>query len=167
MSDGETIALDPERVTVESWAPFGELPVDETEPDDPLHLEFRLADPHLNFIFHSFDEIEHTPAGVVCDHLNRHDTATQALMPMNCDAVLVVAPASVDFSAPEHARTIRAFRLPRYAICNLAIGTWHWGPFPVAPGRVRLLNLQGKGFPDDNAVAHLTRDLGIRVEVRL
>lgn len=167
MSDVRTIVVEPEPLTAGAWAPFGEVPVDETERDDPLHLEFRLADPHLNFIFHAFDEVEHTDVGLVCDHLNRHDTATQALMPTDRDAVLVVAPASVDFSSPGDAATIRAFRLPRHAICNLAIGTWHWGPFPTGPGRVRLLNLQGKGFPNDNAVAHLTRDLGVRVEVRV
>jgi hypothetical protein len=84
---------------------------------------------------------------------------------MNCDAVIVVAPASVDFSSTQHLDTVRAFLLRRYEICNLSIGTWHWGPFPIAPGQVRLLNMQGKGFPNDNLVARLDEGLGTLVEV--
>ncbi len=164
MSGQRTITLEAQPLTVEAWEPFGQIPVNETDPVDPVHLEFRLADPHCNFIFHGYDELTFGPGGnMLCDHLNRHDTATQTLMPMNCDAVLVVAPASVDFSSPEHVDTIRAFVLHPFEICNLAIGTWHWGPFPTGPGRVRLLNVQGKGFPDDNLVARL--DELARVEV--
>ncbi len=166
MADHRTIAVKAEPITVEAWAPFGQIPVDETEPVDPVHLEFKLGDPHCNFIFHSSDEPRWSAAGrMLCDHLNRHDTATQTLMPMNCDAVLVVAPAAVDFSSPEHLETVRAFVLRRHEICNLAIGTWHWGPFPLASGQVRLLNVQGKGFPNDNLVARLDTWLGTLVEV--
>jgi hypothetical protein len=32
---------------------------------------------------------------------------------------------------------------------------------------VDLVNVQGKGFADDNEVAHLSRDLGVVVTVRL
>jgi ureidoglycolate hydrolase len=150
VAEHRTIAVKAEGLTVEGWEPFGQIPVDETDPVDPVHMEFKLADPHCNFIFHSFDEVA---------------TATQTLMPMNCDAVLVVAPASVDFSSPEHLESVRAFVLRRHEICNLAIGTWHWGPFPIGPGHVRLLNVQGKGFPNDNLVARLDDGLGALVEV--
>ena len=37
---------------------------------------------------------------------------------------------------------------------NLALGTWHWGPYPLMD-HVDLVNVQGKGFADDNEVAHL------------
>jgi ureidoglycolate hydrolase len=166
VAEHRTIAVKAEPLTDVAWEPFGQIPVDETEPVDPVHLEFKLADPHCNFIFHSYDEVRRSAAGtMLCDHLNRHDTATQTLMPMNCEAVVVVAPAAVDFSVPEHLDTVRAFVLRRHEICNLAVGTWHWGPFPIAPGQVRLLNVQGKGFPDDNLVARLDQDLGVLVEV--
>jgi ureidoglycolate hydrolase len=167
VAEPKTLTVKAEPISVAAWEPFGQIPVDETEPVDPVHLEFKLADPHCNFIFHSFDEVRRTAVGPVCDHLNRHDTATQTLMPMNGDAVVVVAPAEVDFSSPDHLETVRAFVLRRYEICNLAIGTWHWGPFPLEPGRLRLLNVQGKGFPNDNLVAHLARDLGAVVEVAI
>ena len=49
---------------------------------------------------------------------------------------------------------------------NLALGTWHWGPYPISD-HVDLVNVQGAGFADDNDVAYLTRDLGVVVEVVL
>ncbi|MBV8951877.1 MAG: ureidoglycolate lyase [Actinobacteria bacterium] len=166
MTEQRTITLKAEPLTAEAWEPFGQIPVDETQPVDPVHLEFKLADPHCNFIFHGYDELRFAPSGnILCDHLNRHDTATQTLMPMNCDAVLVVAPATVDFCSPDQLDTIRAFVMRPYEICNLAIGTWHWGPFPTRPGRVRLLNVQGKGFPDDNLVARLDDQALVEVVV--
>jgi ureidoglycolate lyase len=157
-----------EPVTAEGFAPFGEVPVEDGDPDDPVRLTFTRADPHFNFIVHTYDEIEHTPAGIaVCDHLNRHDTATQTLCPLTGDAVLVVAPPAVDFSDPAHLDAVRAFVLRPHDAVNLALGTWHWGPFPAAPGGVRIANVQGRGYPTDNAVADLAATLGTVVEVEL
>jgi hypothetical protein len=49
---------------------------------------------------------------------------------------------------------------------NLALGTWHWGPYPILD-YVDLVNVQGKNFSTDNEVAYLERDLGVVVEVAL
>ena len=147
-----------------SWARFGQLPVDETEPVDDTRIEFEWADPHVNYIGHTYEEIRHTSSGVLCDLLNRHDTATQTLMPMNMDAVVVVAPSDVDFSSPSDLDRVEAFVLRQHQCVNLARGTWHWGPFPIRHGRVQLLNIQGRRFAEDNGVAYLERDLGVLVE---
>jgi hypothetical protein len=40
---------------------------------------------------------------------------------------------------------------------NLAIGTWHWGPYPIMD-HVDLVNVQGKYFETDNEIAYLERD---------
>ncbi len=102
-----------------------------------------------------------------CDHLNRHHTATQALIPLGgAPAVVVVAPAEVDFSDPAHLDTIRAFTISGAQGINLALATWHWGPYPVGP-EVHLANVQAQDVVNDNEVAHLARDLGIVVEVRV
>ncbi|MGH9026722.1 MAG: ureidoglycolate lyase [Acidimicrobiia bacterium] len=158
--------LKAEPVTAEGFAPFGEVPVEDGDPDDAVELVFTRADPHFNFIVHTYDEVEHTSEGTaLCDHLNRHDTATQTLCPLTGDAVLVVAPPAVDFSDPAHLDTVRAFVLHPHEAVNLALGTWHWGPFPVAPGEVRIANMQGRGYSTDNAVADIARELGAVVEV--
>jgi ureidoglycolate hydrolase len=102
-----------------------------------------------------------------CDHLNRHHRATQALVALaGKPTLLVVAPAGYDFSTPEHLEHVRAFICDGAAGVNLALGTWHWGPYPLAD-YVDLVNVQGKFFDTDNEVAYLERDLGVVVEAIL
>ena len=61
---------------------------------------------------------------------------------------------------------MRAFVCDGTAGINLALRTWHWGPYPLMD-RVDLVNVQGKFFDTDNEVAYLERDLGVVVEVVL
>jgi len=116
----------------ESWAPFGWLPVPDTAPADGADtLHFEWGDPHLNVIAHAAEEVEHTDRGLVCAGFYRHATHTQALMPINCDAVVAVAPPGTDFSAPGAVDAIRAFRVSPLDVFVLERATWHWGPFPL------------------------------------
>ena len=86
----------------------------------------------------------------MCDGLYRHETHTQALMPMNCDAIMAVAcggshftePADLDRSACSDVRPQDALVLNQ--------GTWHWGPFPIGRDAVQLLNVQGLRYAEDN-----------------
>jgi hypothetical protein len=147
------------------FAPFGRLPHEEGDPEDRADLEFRWSDPHLNTISHRGDEVEWGERGPLCDLLNRHDTHTQVLMPLDADALVVVAPAALDFSRAEHLAAVRAFLVPRYACFALHLGSWHWGPFPLAKSEgVQLLNVQGRRYREDNAVAWLRRTLRARIE---
>ncbi len=153
-------------LTEEAWAPFGWLPVPDTDPRDALqHLHFEWADPNLNVIAHGYDEVEHTDDGSVCAVMFRHDTHTQALMPLNVSAVMAVAPASFDFSVPEHLGQVRAFLLQPLDALVLFQGTWHWGPFPLGPESVQLLNVQGVRYAEDNASVDLAAQMGAAVEV--
>ena len=153
-----TISLDAEPVTAEAFARFGVLPPDEGDGRPTADLEFLNDDGWVNYIGHSLDEVEVVDGRLRCELLNRHDTHTQTLMPMSGPAVVVVAPAGVDFSRPEHLDTVRAFRLPQHACVHLRRGTWHWGPYPIGAGDVRIFNIQGRGYPDDNAVVRLAED---------
>ncbi len=102
-----------------------------------------------------------------CDHLNRHHKATQALVALaGKPTLLVVAAAEWDFSTPDHVEHVRAFVCDGSAGVNLALGTWHWGPYPITD-YVDLVNVQGRGFADDNEVAYLEQDLDVVVEVVL
>jgi ureidoglycolate hydrolase len=162
-----TRALSMQPLTPGAWAPFGSLPSDEGSPHDTADLEFLWDDGHVNFIAHAYDEIAHAPDGSArCDLLNRHDTHTQTLMPMDVASVLVVAPAGVDFDGAGDLDAVRAFRLEPLQCVHLARGTWHWGPFPLAPGSVRCFNVQGRGYVRDNGIAWLERDHDVVFEVR-
>jgi len=153
-------------VDAATFAPFGWLPVDDTDPaDGRATLAFEWGDPHCNVIAHAYDEIEHTAAGASCVRLYRHDTHTQVLMPMNVPAVLAVAPATVAFTDPTDADAVRAFLLQPGEVVVLHRGTWHWGPYPLGAEPVRLLNVQARGFLADNAHVDLPAAVGAALEV--
>ncbi len=155
MSDAEVRRLPVQALTPAAFAAFGVLPPDEGGPGPTADLEFRLDDGWVNFIGHAADEVAHGPTGPRCDHLNRHDTHTQTLVPMDDDAVIVVAPPAARFADAADVDRVAAFLVPRHQPVHLHRGTWHWGPYPVRAASVRLLNVQGRGWPDDNTVATL------------
>ena len=162
-----TTRLLAEPLTAEAFAPFGWLPVADTDPTDAEHiLHFEWADPNLNVIAHYPEEVEHSPSGArLCTVLYRHATHTQALMPLDVPAVLAVAPADVTFSGPADLERLRAFELAPLDVFVLHRGTWHWGPFPLGSEPVRLLNVQGLRYAEDNASVDLPSRTGAVVEV--
>ena len=164
-TEPRTIALSLEPATRESFAPYGVLPPLEGDGHPTADLVFTRNDGWVNFIGHTLDEVAVRAGRLRCELLNRHETHTQTLMPMSADALVVVAPAGVDFSRPEHLDTVKAFALPQYSCVHLHRGTWHWGPYPVGAEEVRVFNIQGRGWPTDNKVVELARDHGVVFEV--
>ena len=145
-----------EPLTRKAFEPFGQV-VDRGE------MEMELRDGEL---FH-LNVLSYDRRPLVCDHLNRHHRATQMLVALGGrPTLIVVAPKAYDFSTPDHLEGVRAFVCDGTAGVNLALATWHWGPYPLMD-HVDLVNVQGKGFADDNEVAYLERDLHTVVEVRL
>jgi ureidoglycolate hydrolase len=162
----QLITVEAAALTHDAWAPFGWLPVADTDARDRDHdLHFEWADPHLNVIAHTAGEVERTARGTCCDVMYRHDTHTQALMPLDVPAVLAVAPADVGFSAPGDLHRVRAFALEPLDAFVLFRGTWHWGPFPLGTAPVRLLNVQGARYADDNASVDLPARTGTALDV--
>jgi ureidoglycolate lyase len=166
MTEVATLTISPEPLTAEAWAPFGWLPLPDTDPADGDHtLHFAWSDAHLNTIEHRTDEVESTAAGFRCTVMYRHATHTQVLTPLDAHAVIAVAPASVDFASADDLETIHAFVVAPGDTLVLHRGTWHWGPFPLGDATsVRLLNVQGRRYRDDNASVDLAAT-GVRVEV--
>jgi len=139
-----------------AFAPFGQV-IDRGD----MVMELRGDEVfHLNVLH--YDRLP-----LRCDHLNRHHRATQALVALaGKPTLLVVAAADYDFSTTDHLDYVHAFICDGSAGVNLAIGTWHWGPYPLM-SHVDLVNVQGKYFDTDNEIAYLERDLGVVVEVLL
>ena len=162
-----TVALAAVPLTADAFAPFGWIPVPDTDPGDGEHtLTYEWSDPHLNTIQHTFDEIDHGDDGAPhCDRFYRHDTHTQALMPLNVDAVVAVAPSATEFRDLSDLDDVRAFVLHPQDCFVLHRGTWHWGPFPLEAEPVRLLNVQGRGYADDNASVVLPDAVGAVISV--
>jgi ureidoglycolate hydrolase len=164
----DTRPLRAEALSATAFAPFGWLPVADTDRHDGEQtLHFEWADPHLNVIAHAPDEVDHTPEGdPICAVLYRHATHTQALLTLNVDAVVAVAPGDVTFSSPADLGTVRAFRLQPLDVFVLHQGTWHWGPFPVGAEPVRLVNVQGLGYGRDNASVDLVAATGLALDLQ-
>jgi ureidoglycolate hydrolase len=141
----------PELLTAEAWAPFGWLPVADTDPADGVQtLDFAWLDAHVNRIGHRRDEVPEVPGGLRCQELFRHVTHTQVVMPLDVAAVVVVAPADLALTTPAHADQVRAFVIPALGSIVLHRGTWHWGPYPIGADSVALFNVQGLRYREDN-----------------
>lgn len=151
-----TYTVQAEPLSQAAFAPFGQV----LAVGDAV-MELRDGEIfHLNVLHYDRKPLR-------CNHLNRHHKATQALVALaGKPTLLVVAPAAYDFSSADHLDYLRAFVCDGSAGVNLALGTWHWGPYPITD-HVDLVNVQGKGFANDNEVAYLERDLGAVVEVVL
>jgi ureidoglycolate hydrolase len=159
--------IEAQPLSAEAWAPFGWLPVADTDPTDgDERLTFAWDDVHLNVISHTPDEITHTAHGLLCDALFRHDTHTQALLTLDVVSVIAVAPANVTFDDATDLDALRVFRLQPLDSFVLHRGTWHWGPFPVGDRPVTLYNVQGLRYAEDNARVDLVaRSLAVEVLV--
>jgi ureidoglycolate hydrolase len=129
-------------------------------------MNFAWSDPHINIIGHARNEVPATEGGLLCEMLYRHETHTQSVMSLDVPAVIAVAPGTVDFSKPEDVESIRAFRLEPLEALVLNRGTWHWGPYPTEAAEVRLFNVQGLRYAEDNVSVDLA-GRGMDVEVAL
>jgi hypothetical protein len=159
--------IGPEPLSEGAWAPFGWLPVADTDPRDGEHrLAFAWDDVHVNLIGHARAEVPATDDGLRCEMLFRHDTHTQTVMSLDVPAIIAVAAADVAFTGPGDAEAIRVFRLEPLEPLVLDRGTWHWGPFPVSAPAVRLFNVQGLRYAEDNACVDLAA-VGLDVDVVL
>ena len=148
-----------------AWAPFGWLPVADTDPADGTHrLAFDWDDVHVNRIGHRRDEVPAVDGGLVCRMLYRHATHTQVLMPLDATAVVAVAPADLAMDSASDLDAVTAFVLRPLQSVVLHRGTWHWGPFPVTAAAVELFNVQGLRYAEDNQRVDLAGS-GIVVEV--
>ena len=157
--------ITPAPLTGDGWAPFGWLPVPDTDPADGDHrLEFAWQDVHVNRIGHRRDEVPAVTGGLRCDVLFRHLTHTQVVMPLDVAAVVVVAPAGVTMQAPGDVDRVQAFVLDVLQPIVLHRGTWHWGPYPIGAESVELFNVQGLRYAEDNEHVDLA-GLGAPVDI--
>jgi ureidoglycolate hydrolase len=129
-------------------------------------MEFEWSDVHVNLIGHDLAEVTLVDRGIRCERVFRHDTHTQCIMALDVPAVIVVAPALTDFTVPDDADALRAFRLDVLQPVVLHRGTWHWGPYPIKGSSVSLFNVQGLRYADDNRSVDLA-DRGLAVDVSL
>ena len=152
--------------TARRFAPFGVLPPDEGDGHPTADLEFlcerRLGELHRRT---RSTRSRCVDGRLRCELLNRHDTHTQTLMPMSGDALVVVAPADVDFSEPRTStRCGRSrSRSTRVCICTAARGTGV--RIPSAPTTSASSTSRAAATRTTTGSSWLTRDHGVVYEV--
>ena len=138
-----------EPLTVEAWAPFGWMPVADTDPADGTErLDLRVG--------RSARERDQPR--------RRRDRARRrgAAFATGCTATTPTPrfcwpstaprcwpwprPTSI-FDTDEGLDTVRAFRLEALEALVLHRGTWHWGPFPSAPSPFCCSTCKGSATP--------------------
>lgn len=164
-ADARTVTPIP--LNAAAWAPYGWLPVADTDPDDGANrLTFEWDDVHVNRIGHRRDEVPAIAGGLRCQELFRHLTHTQVLMPLDARAVIAVAAPGLAMDSAADTQRVEAFVIQPLQTIVLHRGTWHWGPFPVTAGLVELFNVQGLRYREDNQRIDLTA-LGAPIDVLL
>ena len=148
MSDARTIELALEPATRESFAAYGVLPPFEGDGQPTADLVFTRDDGWVNFIGHTLAEIEVRDGRLRCELLNRHDTHTQTLMPMSGDALVVVAPAEVDFLPARALRHGQGVRVAAVLVCAPAPGHVALGALSDRCLRRARLQHPGAGMAD-------------------
>lgn len=145
------------RVTDEAFAPFGRvLGHDDDDAARRVVARFHRGQEPMPSII-----LEVNPDGVpACGWLARHHDQTQALTPIDGPIVVVLAPAGSDPRTDEGRDAATAFVADVGEGIQLDEGVWHWAA-SVRRGSVRVANLQGHRWPDDNEILSL-EDRGVQ-----
>jgi ureidoglycolate hydrolase len=153
--DLRVITIRAEPITVEGFAPFGQVVGREEvfiEAHSGEHLKLDIA------------TYEWEPLTVKM--VNRHFKATQAQIALNGKPnLIVVGPKEIDVVSIEELELFRAFVCDGSVGFNLSIGTWHGGAYPISE-RVDLLNIQGDKPFDDVELRYIDKELGAVIEVK-
>jgi ureidoglycolate lyase len=137
-----TIAAEP--VSVEGFAPFGELLTTVGEPTPhvygdalaPYRAGSLRCDAEVEWIITTYHLREFR-----VQYLERHHNITQTFIPLGGDPIVVAvaAPdATLTLGVPDPSE-VRAFIVPGTTAVNLHMGTWHEVPFPTVEGQITLL----------------------------
>jgi ureidoglycolate lyase len=144
-----------EPLTAEAYRPFGQVIGLDTIQMKIVNDRFRMGT----------IQVRRQPFRIA--HLNRHIKSTQALIPLDGKACLVVvAPPTVDLDSPEELAQIKAFINDGSCGINIGLGTWHIAPLPLGP-LVTLVNIQGERSGEDTEERSLEEQFNTVIEVVL
>ena len=128
-------------LTHESFAPFGQF-YDYDKPQGyalcgELHSFFpdRLTlDSNHRLGFSPI--LVKKPEKMVITQQEYHTTTWEAIMPLNDDMILHVAPASAGTPVPEY---VKAFLVPKHTLVKMNAAIWHLAPLPATKDELSAL----------------------------
>lgn len=152
----EIIQIKAEPLTSEAFQPFGQV-----VGQDDINLALRNGEQFRMGIIHMRNN------GYKIKSLNYHRNSTQALVPLEGKACLVVvAPPGLTFNEASDLKQVKAFLCDGSGGINIGLSTWHQALLPIGP-EMKMINVQGANSGDDTHVCNFERTLDAVIEVVL
>jgi ureidoglycolate lyase len=152
----QTIQIKAEPLTSEAFRPFGQV-----VGKDEVNLALRNDEQFRMSIIHMRNQ------GYQISRLNYHQNSTQALIPLEGKACLVVvAPPGMTFREASDLKQIKAFLCDGSVGINIGLCTWHQALLPIGP-EMKMVDVQGVNSSHDTHSCDFQRTLDAVVEVTL
>ena len=152
----KTIRIKAEPLTGDAYQAFGQV-----IGLDNVQLELRQREKFRMGIIHMKNR------GYRISSLNRHFNSTQALIPLEGKACLVVvAPPETTFGKVADLKKVRAFLCDGSVGINLGLGTWHQALLPIGSD-MKMVNVQGVNSTKDTDVCHFDKMFDTVIQITL
>lgn len=152
----KVVKIKAEPLTSEAFRPFGQV-----VGQDEIGLELKNKEAFRMGIIHMRNR------GYQIDRMNHHKNSTQALVPLEGKACLVVvAPPGAKFKKPKDLAQIKAFLCDGSVGINIGLKTWHQALLPIGP-EMNMVNVQGVNSTKDTHVCDFQKTFDAVVEISL
>ncbi len=152
----KTVRIKAEPLTSEAYKPFGQV-----IGLDDVHLELRQREKFRMGIIHMKNR------GYRITSLNQHRTSTQALVPLDGKACLiVVAPPDTTFDNAADLKKVKAFLCDGSVGINIGLGTWHQALLPIG-SELKMVNVQGVNSGKDTHLCEFDKTFNTAIEITL
>lgn len=152
----QVVHIKAEPLTSEAFRPFGQV-----VGQDEIGLELKNNEAFRMGIIHMRNR------GYQIASLNHHKNSTQALVPLEGKACLVVvAPPGTEFKTPEDLAQVKAFLCDGSVGINIGLNTWHQALLPIGP-EMQMVNVQGVNSTKDTHVCDFQKTVDAVVEISL
>jgi ureidoglycolate lyase len=152
----KTVRIKAEPLTSEAYKPFGQvIGLDDAHLELRQHEQFRMGIIHMKH------------QGFRITHLNHHRNSTQALIPLEGKACLVVvAPPDLSFERAADLKKVKAFLCDGSVGINIGLRTWHQALLPLG-SELKMVNLQGVNSGQDTYTCDFQKAFDTVIEVSL
>jgi ureidoglycolate lyase len=152
----KTVRIKAEPLTSAGFKPFGQV-----IGLDEVHLELHAPEAFRMGIIHMRNHGYHISS------LNHHRNSTQALVPLEGKACLVVvAPPDTTFEQAADLKKIKAFLCDGSVGINIGLKTWHQALLPIGP-EMKMVNVQGVHSEEDTYICDFQSAFNTVVEISL
>ncbi len=152
----KVVQIQAEPLTSDVFKPFGEV-----VGEDTINMALKKGEEFRMGIINARN------VGFQISSLNFHKNSTQALVPLEGKACLVVVAApGAKFEKAKDLRQIKAFVCDGSVGINLGLRTWHQALLPLGP-EMKMVNVQGVNSGEDTYGVNFEDSLDAIVEITL